>query len=185
MTVSSTSSRISHLSTPSPWVRALLGVVMIVAGVLVLGDVVVATLLSAIVIGALAIVAGGFEIVHAFWTKGWGGFVWQIVLGIIYVAFGLTLLSQPVSGVLLLTFVFGLLLLASGVLRVGLAFARSGGADWIMVWSGAFGMLAGLIILIGWPASGLWFLGTLLGIDLIFHGVAWLFAAWRPVGRTA
>jgi uncharacterized membrane protein HdeD (DUF308 family) len=48
---------------------------MIVAGLLVLGDVALATLVSTIVIAALAIVAGGFEIIHAFWTKGWGGFV--------------------------------------------------------------------------------------------------------------
>jgi uncharacterized membrane protein HdeD (DUF308 family) len=49
-----------------------------------------------------------------------------------------------------------------------------------------FGVIAGLIILSGWPMSGLWFLGLLLGIDLIFHGVAWLALAWRqPAVRTA
>ena len=66
------------LSTPPTWVRILLGIVFVLAGLFVLGDVVVATLISAIFIGAMAIVAGGFEIVHAFWTKGWGGFLWQL-----------------------------------------------------------------------------------------------------------
>jgi len=88
----------------------LLGTVLIFAGVFVLGDVMVATLISAIFIGIVAIIAGAFEIIYAFWTKGWGRFLWQIFLGILYVAFGLTLVSEPVSGALTLTFILGLLL---------------------------------------------------------------------------
>jgi uncharacterized membrane protein HdeD (DUF308 family) len=42
----------------------------------VLGDVALATLISTIFIGATAVVAGGFEIIHAFRTKGWGGLPW-------------------------------------------------------------------------------------------------------------
>lgn len=183
MSVNNASTSPLAMQAPAPWVRALLGIVMILGGIFVLGDVVVATLLSAIFIGAMAIVVGGFEIVHAFWTKGWGGFIWQVVLGLLYVAFGIMMLYQPVTGVLVLTFVFGLLLLASGALRIGLSFTKGGGPDWLMLLSGVFGVLAGLIILSGWPVSGLWFLGTVLGIDLIFHGVAWLAFAWQPAGQ--
>jgi uncharacterized membrane protein HdeD (DUF308 family) len=97
-------SSVTDLSMPRPWVRVLLGLVMILAGLFVLGDIAVASLLSAIFIGAMAIVAGGFEIVHAFWTKGWGGFIWQILLGALYVAFGVMMVSQPVAGALVLTY---------------------------------------------------------------------------------
>jgi len=173
------------LRAPAPWVCATLGIVMIAAGILVLGDVVVATLFSVFFIGVMAIIAGGFEIIHAFWTKGWGGFAWQIILGVLYLAFGLMLVSQPVSSALTLTYIFGLLLLASGALRIGLSFTKAGGPDWIMLLSGVFGALAGLVILSGWPASGLWLLGALLGVDLIIHGVAWLIFAVRPAMQTA
>lgn len=182
---SASSSPLPQLRAPSPAVCSVLGIVMIAAGVLVLGDVVVATLFSVFFIGVMAIIAGGFEIIHAFWTKGWGGFAWQILLGVLYLAFGLMLVSQPVSGALALTYIFGLLLLASGALRIGLAFTKAGGTDWIMLLSGVFGALAGLIILSGWPASGLWLLGALLGVDLVIHGVAWLIFAIRPATRTA
>ncbi|WP_349629364.1 DUF308 domain-containing protein [Bradyrhizobium sp. BR2003] len=60
------------LPGPPLWVCVLLGLVLIAAGLLVLGDVVLFTVISAIFIGWTAIVAGGFEILHAFWTKGWG-----------------------------------------------------------------------------------------------------------------
>jgi uncharacterized membrane protein HdeD (DUF308 family) len=175
----------STLRGPPAWVRWLLGIVLIVAGVLVLGDVAVATLISTIFIGFVAIAAGAFEIVHAFWTKGWGGFAWQLLLGALYVAFGLALLNQPAAGALIITYVLGLVLLFSGIVRIVLGCSHWREAKWIMLVSGAFGILAGIVILTGWPMTGLWVLGLVLGIDLISHGVAWLSYAWLASGRTA
>jgi uncharacterized membrane protein HdeD (DUF308 family) len=53
-----------------------------------------------------------------------------------------------------------------------------------MLASGLFGVLAGLVILTGFPMTGLWVLGLLLGIDLLSHGIGWLTLAWRPVTAT-
>lgn len=170
----------SALSVPPTWIRVLLGIVMIAAGFLVLADVALATLVSAMVIAALAIVAGAFEIFHSFWTKGWGGFLWQVLLGILYIAFGLVLWSQPVAGALVITFVLGFVLVASGGVRVLLSYRHWHDAGWLMLLSGIFGIVAGAIIIAGWPASGLWVLGFLLGIDLLSHGAAWLLYAWTP-----
>jgi uncharacterized membrane protein HdeD (DUF308 family) len=175
----------SELSVPPTWVRLLLGIVLIIAGILVLGDIAIATLISAFVIGFIAVVVGAFEIIHAFWTKGWGGFVWQILLGALYVAFGITLMRQPVAGALVLTYVLGLLLMISGIVRVFLSLNHWREAGWILLISGTFGILAGLVILTGFPMTGLWLLGLLLGIDLISHGVAWLIYASRPAMMTA
>ena len=98
MTVYDSRSGIEALSPPPLWVCVLLGLVMIGAGVAALGDVVFATVISVKLIGLTAIAAGAFEIVHAFWTRGWGGFLWQTLLGTLYVAFGLVLLTEPASG---------------------------------------------------------------------------------------
>jgi uncharacterized membrane protein HdeD (DUF308 family) len=163
------------------WLSVLLGIVFIVAGVIVLGDVVVATIISAFVIGLVAIIGGLFEIIHAFWTKGWGGFVWQILLGALYIGFGVVLVSEPASGALVLTWVFGLILLASGVIRLVVGVRGWSNSGWLLALSGIFGILAGFAILAGWPATGLWVIGFLLGIDLIFHGFGWLIFAWQPV----
>lgn len=175
--------RLTGLPTPPLWVCVLLGIVMIVAGFLVLGDVVLFTVISAIFIGWTAIVAGAFEIVHAFWTKGWGGFVWQLLLGAIYLGVGIVLLSQPVTGALILTYVLGLLLLISGVVRVLVGIGHWQQSGWVMVASGVFGVLAGLVILTGFPKTGLWVLGLLLGIDLLSHGIGWLTYAWLPAAK--
>lgn len=58
----------SHAGTlvpPSRWTCALLGVVMIAAGILALSDIVFATIISVKLIGLTAIAAGAFEIIHA------------------------------------------------------------------------------------------------------------------------
>jgi uncharacterized membrane protein HdeD (DUF308 family) len=185
MTAYDNSSRlqVGDLSAPPFWVSVLLGIVLVLAGIVVLSDVVLVTIISAIVIGWTAIVAGAFEVIHAFWTKGWGGLIWRVFLGILYVTFGIVLVSQPVSGALMLTYVLGLLFLLSGLVRILLGVAHWRGVGWIMLLSGAFGVLAGIVILTGFPKTGLWVLGFMLGVDLIFHGAAWLTYAWQPAAR--
>ena len=187
MTAFDNSSRMGVGSLPAPpfWICVLLGLVMILAGFLVLGDVLLVTIISTIFIAWVSIFAGAFEIVHAFWTKGWGGFVWQVLLGILYIAFGAVLVSQPVASALILTYVLGLLLLISGFVRILLGVSHWREAGWIMLLSGIFGVLAGLVILTGFPMTGLWVLGFVLGVDLISHGIGWLAYAWQPTARSA
>ena len=176
---------LTRLPSPPLWVCILLGIVMIVAGFFVLGDVVFFTLISTIFIGWMAIVTGAFEIIHAFWTKGWGGFIWQVLLGILYVVFGLTLVSQPLTSAFILTYVLGLVLAVSGFVRILLGISHWREAGWIMLLSGIFGVLAGAVILTGWPMTGLWVIGFLLGVDLSAHGLGWLAYAWRPAAAVS
>jgi len=185
MTVYDSRSDIGVLGSPPLWVCALLGIVMIVAGIAALSDVVFATIISVKLIGLTAIAAGAFEIAHAFWTKGWGGFLWQMVLGALYLAFGLVLLTQPASGALILTYFLGAVLFASGVIRCVLSFAHWRQNGWMMLISGIFGLLAGVLILFGFPTISVWALGFLLGVDLISHGLAWLLYALQSVRRAA
>ena len=187
MTTYDNSSRAGAGNRPAPsfWICVLLGIVMIGAGILVLGDIMLVTLISTIFIGWVSIFTGAFEIVHAFWTKGWGGFLWQVLLGVLYVAFGAVLVGQPVASALILTYILGMVLLISGLVRILLGISHWREAGWIMLLSGIFGVLAGLVILTGFPMTGLWVLGFLLGVDLISHGIGWLGYAWQSKARTA
>jgi uncharacterized membrane protein HdeD (DUF308 family) len=168
------------------WLRVLLGIVFVVAGVIVLGNVTLTTLISVLLLGWVAIIAGIFEIVHSFWTKGWGGFIWQIILGLLYIGAGIVLLYQPVSGVLILTWLLGIFLIASGAIRIFVGFSNWAEAGWMLLISGIFGIIAGFIILAGWPLTGLWVIGLLIGIDLILHGIGWLaFGSQMPAKAPA
>jgi uncharacterized membrane protein HdeD (DUF308 family) len=185
VTVDDSTSGIETPTAPSLWVCALLGIVMIAGGTLALGDVAFATIISAKLVGLTAAAVGAFEIIHALWTKGWGGFLWQTLLGILYLAFGLILFTQPASGALVLTYVLGTVLLASGLIRCLLSLAYWQQNGWMMLISGLFGLLTGGLILRDFPTVGIWALGLLLGVDLISHGLAWLLYAVRSVQRPA
>jgi uncharacterized membrane protein HdeD (DUF308 family) len=185
MAVYDNRSSLETLGAPPLWVCTLLGVAMIAAGILALADVVFATIISVKLIGLAAVAAGGFEIIHAFWTKGWGGLLWQILLGALYLSFGFVLLTQPASGALILTYLLGAFLLASGAIRCVLSFSHWRQNGWIMLVSGLFGLFAGAVILRGFPTLSVWILGFLLGVDLLSHGLAWLLLALRSARRTA
>jgi uncharacterized membrane protein HdeD (DUF308 family) len=120
MTAYDNSSHLRTVNSPAPpfWVCLVLGIVMVLAGVMVLSDIMFLTVISALFIGLMSVAAGAFEIFHAFWIKWWGGFVWQVLLGILYIAFGFVLASQPLVGSLIITYLLGLLLAVSGFVRI-------------------------------------------------------------------
>ena len=182
MTADDNSSSLRTINSPAPpfWVCLVLGIVMVLAGIMVLSDILFFTVISALFIGWMSVAAGAFEIFHAFWIKWRGGFAWQVLLGILYIAFGLVLISQPFVGSVIITYLLGLLLMFSGSVRILLGTFYWKELGWSMPFSGAFGVLAGLVILTGFPETGLWVLGFLFGVDLISHGWAWLgYAAKR------
>ena len=108
-----------------------------------------------------------------------------MLLGILYIAFGIMLVGQPVASALILTYILGMVLMISGIVRILLGISRWREAGWVMLLSGLFGVLAGLVILTGFPMTGLWVLGFLLGVDLIAHGIGWLAYAWKPTTSAA
>jgi uncharacterized membrane protein HdeD (DUF308 family) len=156
------------------WIVALVGVALIVAALIVLGHLVAATLISTILIGAMLVVGGLFQIMHAFAERAWGGFALSLLVGLLYLATGLMLAINPAAGSLALTLLFAAFLLASGAVRIVLAFRFWRMFGWLLLISGVFGILAGLVIMTGYPMTGLWVLGFVLGVDLFVHGLWWL-----------
>jgi uncharacterized membrane protein HdeD (DUF308 family) len=162
---------------PSPkswWLYLLLGIVLVIGGIVVLGDINVASLFSALVISWAILIVGIFQVVHAFSSTGWKGFVLDLLIGILYIVAGYLLLANPLAATIKLTLLLGIIWLVSGFFRIILAGVLWRQAGWLLLLSGIIGVLAGGIIISEWPQSGLWVLGLCLGIDLIFHGFAWI-----------
>lgn len=156
------------------WIVALVGVAMIAVAVIVFGHLMAATIVSTLLVAAMLIVGSLFQIMHAFAERGWGGFALSLLVGLLYLVTGLLLAMNPAAGSLALTLLFAAFLLASGVVRVVLAIRFWHAWGWLLLLSGAVGILAGLVIMTGFPMTGLWVLGFLLGVDLLVHGLWWL-----------
>jgi uncharacterized membrane protein HdeD (DUF308 family) len=121
------------------------------------------------------IVAGAAEIIGAFQMKSWGKFVIWALLGVLYVIAGFLTFENPLFAAVLLTLFLGGSLLASGAVRLFLAFSMKRESPWVWVaLSGAITLLLGLLILARWPVNSVYILGLFLGIDLIMAGAGWV-----------
>ena len=168
------------------WIVAL-GIVYVIAGFIALGSVAMATVASVLVVGTMMIVAGIAEVINAFQVKSWGKFLLWALLGVLYIIAGFVTVDNPLFAAVLLTLILGASLVASGIMRIILAFSMRAEMPWIWVaLSGVITLLLGLLILARWPINSIYILGLFLGIDLIMAGVSWLglgFGLHR--GRTA
>lgn len=156
------------------WIVAL-GAVFLIAGVIALGSVVMATVVSVTVVGAMMLVSGIAEIINAFGVKTWSKFFLWALLGALYVVAGLLIFQNPLLAAGVLTLVLGISLIVSGILRLFLAMQMTEGAPWVWVaLSGVITVLVGGMILVQWPVSSLFVLGIFLGIDLVVAGIGWI-----------
>jgi len=156
------------------WIIAL-GVVYVIAGLIALGSVVFATVVTVYIVGFMMLIAGIAEVINAFQIKSWGKFLLWLLLGALYIVAGFLTFENPLLAAAMLTLLLGVALLVSGIMRIILAFSMQEEAPWIWVaLSGVITLLLGLIILVHWPVSGLYILGLFLGIDLVFAGASWI-----------
>ena len=165
---------LTPLRAKSGWIVAL-GVVYLIAGFVALGSVVLATVATVLVVGVMMIISGVAEVINAFQLKSWGKFLLWALLGLLYIFAGFVTFENPLLAAALLTLMLGFALVASGVMRLVLAFSMKEGTPWLwVVVSGLITLALGIIILLHWPVSGLYILGIFLGIDLVFAGVSWI-----------
>ena len=62
-----------------------------------------------------------------------------------------------------------------GIMRIVIAFRhRELAGWWLLVLSGAASVAIGILLYASLPWSGLWVLGTLVGIELLVQGGTWL-----------
>jgi len=167
-------SELAPLRAKSGWIVAL-GVVYVIAGFVALGSIVIATVASVLIVGVMMIVAGVAELINAFQIKSWGKFLIWALLGVLYIVAGFVTFENPLFAAVLLTLLLGASLVASGVVRIFLAFNMKREMPWIWVaLSGVITLLLGLLILARWPVNSVYILGLFLGIDLIFAGAGWI-----------
>ncbi len=156
------------------WIVAL-GIIYLLVGLLALYSVVTATIASVFFVGIMMLIAGVAEVINAFQVKSWGKFFLWVALGLLYIVAGFVTFENPLLAAAALTLVLGAALVASGIMRIILAFSMKEGTPWIaVVFSGIVTFLLGVIVLAHWPVSSIYILGLFLGIDLVFAGAGWI-----------
>lgn len=151
-----------------------LGIALVILGTLAVIYACTATLFSVLYLGALLVVVGIAEIIHAFKLRTWGNFLLHLFLGIIYGVGGGYILLYPGVNILTLTLLLAAFLVATGVARIIFALTqRVPHPVWLTI-NGFLSIILGLLIWRQWPAASCWVIGMFVGIDAIFTGWTWI-----------
>ena len=149
------------------------GVLLILFGMIAVGSPLVAAVAVNAVVAWLIVLAGVVHLIVAFRGHGAGSMIWKLLVGVAYVCFGGYLIVHPLLGVASLTLLLASLFVIEGVLDLVL-YAKTRpiqGSTWVLI-DGIVTLLLGLMIYMQWPSSSAWAIGTLVGISMIFSGVA-------------
>lgn len=150
---------------------ALLGIVLVVAGLVGLVYTGVATLTSMILFGWLLLIGGLVGLLHAVQSRGTNYFWLGVVVAALNIAAGVVVIRHPHGTAEALTMFAALLFLTGGVFRlVGSVVVRGPQFGWTLL-QGAFGLLLGLLVLFDWPHSSLYVLGCFFSLALLFDGL--------------
>jgi uncharacterized membrane protein HdeD (DUF308 family) len=151
----------------------LIGILLTVLGIVAVALPSVSTIFAETWIALILISSGAVKLSYAFQTRNQGGFIWKLLLSILYLATGVMLFVYPFTGILTLTLLLGSFLLTEGVFELILAFRLRPQQNWTWaLGNGVVTLLLGAMIWFQWPFNAPWVIGTLVGVSVLFTGIS-------------
>ena len=168
------------------WVAYLIeGIVLVILGAAAILVPPVATFVVAVFLGWLFLISGCLGLITTFWMRHAPGFWWSLLSAVLGIVVGLLLIARPVSGAISLTLVLIVFFIIEGVFSIMFALdhkrALSGRWGWLVL-NGVVDLVLAAIIVAGLPGTAAWALGLLVGIDLMFGGMALITMALHARG---
>lgn len=159
-------------------VLIVVGVLISIFGLIAVFSPFVTGITLSVILGVLLVAGGIGHGIHVFSAWEWRGSIWQALLAVIYVIGGVTLIVNPMVGLLTLTLLLAVFFFVEGVIGIvmGLRLRPASGWGWMLA-SGVIGVIAGALVWIGWPITALWVVGLIFGIKLLSTGVAMIMLA--------
>lgn len=182
----------THIAPPSPLARlapiiqenlkqlkdawiwfVILGGALMVLGVLALGYSAFFTIATVEILGFFLIVGAVMYIGGSFFTGSWGGFFLTLMMGVLQLVVGVMCVRHPAEAAIVYTLMMAVFFMVGGLFRiVSAATGRFRSWGWVFA-NGVVTLLLGIMIWQQYPLSGLWVIGTFLGIDLIINGMSY------------
>lgn len=148
------------------------GIVLMLLGAACIVKSQTATTFSILALGWVLAISGVVWLVGAFQTWTWGGFLVYVLNAIIRGVTGYLLIRHPDAGAEGVTMVLAALFIVGGLFRAVAAgkiqFPRWG---WT-VFAGLVSVALGVYLLATWKATSTFFIGLVIGIDLVFDGAS-------------
>jgi uncharacterized membrane protein HdeD (DUF308 family) len=155
------------------WGRFLLfGILLMILGIVCIAKAQTATTFSILTLGWVLVISGVFWLVNSFYAFSWRGFLLYLLNALIRGVVGYLLIRHPNAGAEGVTMLLAALFIVGGLFRVigagAIQFPRWG---WT-VFAGLVSVGLGVYLMIIWQTASTFFIGMIIGIDLVFDGAA-------------
>ena len=156
----------------------ILGVALVIIGVLAIAFPLFTTIVAKTFLGWLLLIGGVVQVVQAFYTQKWSEFIFNLLIGILYVIVGGWLAFFPFTGIITLTILLAALFVVEGVIEIGMSMRIRPRDGWVwLLISGIIAIAAGVLVFAGLPSTAEWAIGLLVGINILASGFSYIFLA--------
>ena len=147
------------------------GIFFVILGTLAIIVPHVFTLGIILFLGWLLLLGGIFQIIRAVSIINMPGFSLWFIIGLLQTFIGYFLVTEPAQGSLTITLLVTLFFAIEGLTKIYFALMMRPLSQWGWVFfSGITALFLAIVVWMGWPQTGLWVLGLLLGINMVFLG---------------
>jgi len=147
------------------------GIFLLVAGFISLVSPLAAGLSITVIIGVMLLLGGAAQLLVVFRAGSFGAGLLLALLAILTLVAGGYMISQPLSALATLTLFLAGYFIALGVIEIIGAFGAKPVPGWgWLLFDGIVSLVLGVMIWRQFPISGIWAIGTLVGIRLIISG---------------
>jgi uncharacterized membrane protein HdeD (DUF308 family) len=154
------------------------GIGLLLLGIAAVARAFTATVATMLFFGWLLVIACGIEVAQAVLVGHWAGFFHHLLAAILFGFVGVLLVTRPVISAEALTMIMAMFFMIGGLFQLIASFAiELPGWGWQAA-DGIVSIVLGALVLAQWPASGLWVIGLLVGINLILYGCTWIALAF-------
>lgn len=163
---------IQEVKNHSGW-SIFMGVLSAVLGLFLIAYPLATATITTVLLGWTLILVGIAQFVFALHSQTPGNFFLKVLAGALYAITGIALAFAPFAGVEALTALLGTMLLVQAGLATVTAFQIRPleGWGWFLFEAATSFFLGGLII-VKWPSSSVWAIGTFVGAAVLMGGIS-------------
>ena len=165
----------------------IFGIIAIILGILCLLAPGLTGISVVLLLGVFVLIGGIVRIIWAFRAGSFGKGLLVFAIGGLTLLCGIVLLANPLFASGVLTFILAVYFIIDGISEIAAGFRLRPQPGWgWMLFGGIVSIWLGIMIWGQFPLSGMWAIGILLGIKLVFVGLIMLMggSAVRSMAKT-
>ena len=163
---------IQEIKKRSGW-SIFMGVLSAILGLFLIAYPLAAATITTVLLGWTLIFVGIAQLVFALHSQTPGSFFLKLLSGVLYGIAGVALAAFPLEGVEALTGLLGTLLLVQAGLATATAFQLRPLEGWgWFLFDAAVSFALGVLILVKWPSSSVWAIGSMVGVAVLMGGIS-------------